>query len=197
METKAKAKTEKILEFEDDGDLILSDIRESIDLTPENARFYKSKGNLVSLDLKSEKYGEETFERVVVLRAFPIAYPEEFIVIRTPDTKEKHGKEIGMIRYLKDFPEEQVELLLSEINVYYFTPEITKIYSKKEKFGNVYWDVETTGGRYELIITSPYSNIRFFEDGRVFVYDEDGNAFIIPDYKKMDSGSFKILDAYL
>ncbi len=192
-----KEKTEKILDFEDDGDLILNDIRESVALSPENARFSVSAGGLVSLDLNSERYGEEHFERVVILRAFPIEAPDEYICVRTPDTKDEHGKEIGMIRRLGDFPEEQTELINRELNVYYFTPEVTKIYGKKEKFGNEYWDVETTAGRYELIVSNPFRNIRCLNDGRVFIYDMDGNAFVIPDHKKLDNQSFKILDAYL
>ncbi|MBE6631917.1 MAG: DUF1854 domain-containing protein [Ruminococcaceae bacterium] len=193
----AKEKTEKILDFEDDGDLILSDIRESVRLLPENARFYRSAGGLVSMDLNTEKYGEESFERVVLLRAFPVEKPNEFISVKTPDTKEDKGKELGFIRYLSEFPEDQAEIISEELDVFYFTPEIFKINSRKEKYGKDCWDAETSAGRTEIVIVDPYRNIRFLGDGKLYISDMDGNAFVISDIKALDPTSFKIVDVFL
>ena len=38
-------------------------------------------------DYVVEKYGEESFERVVLLRAFPVEKPNEFISVKTPDER--------------------------------------------------------------------------------------------------------------
>lgn len=195
-----KGKEKKdILDEIDDGDLILQDKRESVPLTPENAVFAPSQGGLISLTLKhGEGKEDEFFERVIVLRAFPITNPDEFIAVREPDTKQKgKGQEIGMIRRLSDFDERTVRLINEELNRRYFSPIIQRIYSVKEKFGYSYWESDTTAGRVTFILNNPFSNIRVLEDGRIFINDIDGNSFEIPDPKKLDPASYRKIEIYL
>ena len=97
--------------------------RESVPLTMENARFFLSSGGLVSLELKNENGETETFERVVIIRSFPVSNPDEYISIREPNTKRRgNGAEIGMIKNLADFDKATVELLNTELDRRYFTP---------------------------------------------------------------------------
>ncbi len=193
-ETKKK---KDLLDDIDDGDLILEDERVSVPLTPENARFFRSGGGLISLELKGED-GVESFERVVILRAFPVTNPDEFLSVREPDTKKKgRGKEIGMIRYMSDFDKETQTLFMEEIDRRYFSPVILKITGVKEKFGYSYWDAETTAGHVTFILNNPFNNIRALEDGRVYIYDIDGNCFDIPDPKKLDPASYRKIEIYL
>lgn len=176
----------------------LFEVRQSVALTPNNAIFCRSAGNLISLDVTDENGKAEHFERVVPVRAFPITDPEEFISIKEPDSKEKgKGAEIGMIRSLSDFDEESVALIREELSRRYFTPEITRITSVKEKFGYSYWDAETSAGKVSFVMTNVSSNIRMLEDGRVFIHDIDGNCFCISDPAKLDKASFKKIEIYM
>lgn len=183
----------------DDSDLTdLFDHRVSIALTPENARFTRSSGNLISLEVTQPSGEVEFFERIVPVRAFPISDPDSFISIREPDSQLKgQGNEIGMIEKLTDFPVEVIELIADELSRRYFTPSIKKIHSFHEKFGYCYWDVTTASGRVEFIMNNPTSNIRTLEDGRVFMYDIDGNCFTIEDPTKLDKHSLKKVEIYL
>ncbi len=198
---KEAPKKNDILEEDEDmdaGDLILANERVSIPLNMQNAKFTRSQGNLVSLTLKKDDGEEEFFERVVVLRAFPITNPTEFLSVREPDSKKMgRGKEIGMIRYMSDFDEATQKLLLEELDRRYFSPQILKIHSVKEKFGYSYWDSETTAGHVTFILNNPFSNIRLFEDGRIFINDIDGNSFEIADPKKLDAASYRKIELYL
>ncbi len=172
--------------------------RISIDLTPENAKFTPSGGNLISLEVRQPDGTVEFFERIVPVRAFPVSSPSEFISIREPDTQLKgRGSEIGMIRRLSDFPEDVSALIADELSRRYFTPAIKKIHSFSEKFGYCYWDVTTAAGRVEFIMNNPTSNIRTLEDGRVFMYDIDGNCFTIEDPKALDKHSYRKVEVYL
>ena len=172
--------------------------RESLSLTPDNATFCRSAGNLISLDVRTESGETEHYERVVPVRAFPITDPEEFISIKEPDSKEKgKGSEIGMVRRLSDFDGETVALLREELSRRYFTPEIKRILGVKEKFGYSYWDAETSAGKVSFVMTNVSSNIRMLEDGRVFIHDIDGNCFCISDPAKLDKASFKKIEIYL
>ena len=187
---------EKKQNIKEENDLFAH--RVSLDLTPENARFTPSGGNLISLEVTHPSGEVEFFERIVPVRAFPVTSPDEFISIREPDTQLKgRGAEIGMIRRLSDFPEAVSALISDELSRRYFTPAIKKIHSFSEKFGYCYWDVTTAAGRVEFIMNNPTSNIRTLEDGRVFMYDIDGNCFTIEDPKALDKHSYRKIDVYL
>ncbi len=183
----------------DDGDMAdLFEHRVSIDLTPANACFTRSGGGLISLEVTQPSGTVEFFERIVPVRAFPITSPDTFISIREPDTQlNGRGAEIGMIETLSSFPAEVVAMIADELGRRYFTPAIRKIHSFKEKFGYCYWDVTTVAGRVEFIMSNPSSSIRTLEDGRVFMYDIDGNCFTIEDPRTLDKRSYKAIEIYL
>ncbi|MBE6558407.1 MAG: DUF1854 domain-containing protein [Ruminococcaceae bacterium] len=192
----ATATQEKKQNIKEEDDLFAHRI--SIDLTPENARFTPSGGNLISLEVTQPSGDVEFFERIVPVRAFPVSSPNEFISIREPDTQLKgRGSEIGMIRRLSDFPDTVSALISDELSRRYFTPAIKKIHSFSEKFGYCYWDVTTEAGRVEFIMNNPTANIRTLEDGRVFMYDIDGNCFTIEDPKALDKHSYRKVEVYL
>ncbi len=193
-----KAKNDIMGDGSDDGDLILENERVSIPLTPDNAHFKRSGGDLISLKITNDKGEEEEFERVVILRSFPVTNPNEFLSVREPDSKKQgRGKEIGMIRRMSDFDEESQKLFLEELDRRYFTPELLKINSVKDKFGYLYWEVVTTAGNVTFVLNNPFSNIRILEDGRILINDIDGNVFKISDPKKLDAASLKKIEIYL
>ncbi len=178
--------------------LDLFEHRVSIDLTPDNAHFTKSSGGLISLEVTQPSGKVEFFERIVPVRAFPITSPESFISIREPDTRAGgRGAEIGMIEDSSVFPDDVVAMINDELARRYFTPAIRKIHSFHEKFGYCYWDVTTDAGRVEFIMSNPTGSIRTLEDGRVFLYDIDGNCFTVPDPTGLDKRSYKMLENYL
>ena len=99
--------------------------RPSIDLTPENAHFFRSKGGMISLCLHTQD-SEENFERVSILRSFPITAPDEFLSVREPDSRKKgRGFEIGMIRYLHDYDTDTQSLIREELEQRYFLSHST------------------------------------------------------------------------
>ena len=172
--------------------------RESINLTPENAWFTLSTGGLISLKIINAEGDEEFFERVVIRRSFPVTAPDEFLSVREPDSRIKgRGAEIGMIRNINIFDKDTVKLINDELEVRYFTPEIKKIISAKEKFGYTYWEADTTAGSASIVLNNPFSNIRVLEDKRIFISDMDGNCFVIPDPVKLDKLSYKYIEIYI
>ncbi len=193
----ADEKTTLTFADEQELDLDLFKKRRSVRLLPENAKFSLSDGGLLSLTLTGET-GVESFERVVAVRSFPITEPNSFIAIREPDTKNKErGAEIGLIHAMSDFDEETQSLLRTELDLRYFTPEITRIRSLKEKLGYIYCDAETTAGKFSFEFRNPHSNVRILEDKRVMISDIDGNCFVIRDPLKLDRSSYKKIEPYL
>ena len=172
--------------------------RVSINLTPENAWFSPSAGGLISLKIINAEGEEEFFERVVIRRSFPVTSPDEFLSVREPDTRAKgRGAEIGMIRNIHIFDQKTVDLINAELDIRYFTPTISRITSAKEKFGYNYWEAETSAGKVSIVLNNPFSNIRVLEDGRIYIFDMDGNCFLIPDPSKLDRQSFRAIEIYI
>ncbi len=200
-EAKKTDKAEEAAEEEEEEEVNPDELfkhRESINLTPENAWFSASAGGLISLKIKNAEGETEEFERVVIRRSFPVTAPDEFLSVREPDTRKKgRGSEIGMIRNIHIFDKETVALLNAELELRYFTPEIKRIVSAKEKFGYCYWEAETTAGTVSFVLNNPFSNIRKLEDGRILIADMDGNCFLIPDPEALDRQSYKVLEIYI
>ena len=196
-----KAEEKKTESAEDTEEVNADDLfkhRESITMTPENSWFSLSTGGLISLKIINAEGNEEFFERVVIRRSFPVTAPDEFLSVREPDSRIKgRGAEIGMIRNVNIFDKDTVKLINDELEVRYFTPEIKKITSAKEKFGYTYWEAETTAGNASIVLNNPFSNIRVLEDMRIFISDMDGNCFVIPDPSKLDKLSYKYIEIYI
>ena len=196
-----KAEEKKTESAEDAEEVNADDLfehRESITMTPENSWFSLSAGGLISLKIINAEGNEEFFERVVIRRSFPVTAPDEFLSVREPDSRIKgRGAEIGMIRNANIFDKDTVKLINDELEVRYFTPEIKKITSAKEKFGYTYWEAETTAGNAFIVLNNPFSNIRVLEDMRIFISDMDGNCFVIPDPSKLDKLSYKYIEIYI
>ena len=196
-----KAEEKKTESAEDTEEVNADDLfkhRESITMTPENSWFSLSAGGLISLKIINAEGNEEFFERVVIRRSFPVTAPDEFLSVREPDSRIKgRGAEIGMIRNVNIFDKDTVKLINDELEVRYFTPEIKKITSAKEKFGYTYWEAETTAGNASIVLNNPFSNIRVLEDMRIFISDMDGNCFLIPDPSGLDRLSYKYIEIYI
>ena len=201
LQNKAEDKKAEEKKTEDAEEVNADDLfkhRESITMTPENSWFSLSAGGLISLKIINAEGNEEFFERVVIRRSFPVTAPDEFLSVREPDSRIKgRGTEIGMIRNVNIFDKDTVKLINDELEVRYFTPEIKKITSAKEKFGYTYWEAETTAGNASIVMNNPFSNIRVLEDMRIFISDMDGNCFVIPDPSKLDKLSYKYIEIYI
>lgn len=189
---------EKIQDAPEKDESPLFEHRKSVALTPENARFSRSTGGLISLTLNTPESGEEFFERVVIVRSFPITDPDQYISVREPDTRTRgRGDEIGLIEDINTFDHDTVALLCEELDRRYFIPEIKHIFSMKEKYGYFYTEAQTSAGKITFVLNNPTNNIRTLEDDRVIITDTDGNCFCIPDPKKLDRSSYKIIEIYL
>ncbi|MBR5445871.1 MAG: DUF1854 domain-containing protein [Clostridia bacterium] len=209
-ETKAENKKEELkktdkevaeAEEEEEEEINPDDLfkhRESINLTPDNAKFSASVGGLISLTIVNANGETEEFERVVIRRSFPVTAPSEFLSVREPDTRKKgRGSEIGMIRHLDVFDKATVDLINAELDLRYFTPEIKRITAAKEKFGYCYWEADTSAGHVSFVLNNPFGNIRKLEDGRILIADMDGNCFLIPDPEALDRQSYKVIEIYI
>ncbi|WP_245585817.1 DUF1854 domain-containing protein [Paenibacillus pinihumi] len=162
----------------------LSDAADIHYLTKDNARFHKTEGKMLAVTV-----GEETHPVVYVHCSFPHTNKPMYLSVRTVENKE-----IGMIHSLEDFPEETAQLLEEQLQIRYFTPEISKVVTVKEEFGYSYWEAETTAGLCRFTVRSGGGNAKLVTPVRLLVTDVDGNRFVIPDMNKLTDKEYRMVE---
>lgn len=162
-------------------------------LSDENAVFSLSRGGLLSLTLR---VGEEevVYDRVAVLRAFPLTAPNEFLSVRLPNDMQN---EIGMIEKLSDLSGESRALVEEELQRRYMIPKITKISSLRRRGGLLRFAVESDLGKRVLTVRDEASSVRIMEDGRMLLSEMNGCLYEIEDPKKLDKASYRRIEVFL
>ena len=159
----------------------------SVQISSENAKFMVKNGFLY---MQCPKDAEPV--RVLLHRDFPFEFPFAYISVMNTDSME-----LAFIKDIELFADEEKEILVRELERKYYSPEILKIHSVKERFGFSYWDVETPGGRVTFTLQDTFKSISRAGDNRLFFFDVDGNRFTIKDVEKLDRKSHKKIELYL
>lgn len=158
-------------------------------LNKDNAVFERTGNGFLRLTV-----GEENYDRVQVVRMFPLSYEEELLSIRTV---EERSKEIGIIEKMSDVSEETQAMLREQLRLGYFTPKITKVHNIKDEYGYAYFDVETDKGHCLFTIQMGSNAVVHLSDTRVLIMDIDENRFEIPDIDQLTNNERKKLDLFL
>ncbi len=134
------------------------------------------------------KLGDETYEKVRIMRAFPLSFPEKYIVFRV------RNEEIGLLEDAEKIADTSRQILEDELRKAYFIPRITRICSLEENHGASKWKVETDYGMREFDVRSR-DDIKVLPPFRVLFRDADGNRYEIPDCRRLDPKSQSLLDS--
>lgn len=156
-------------------------------LDPQKCSFYINPKGFTALRIEDKDY-----RRVRLLRTLPLQRPFEYIGVSDMDKKE-----IGIIRNVADFSPEQREIIEKDLAARYYSPNITEIYSVKEKMGSFYFDVSIDGFKKTFAVKDISRNIKVLDSGAVMLTDADGNRFIIPDIDKLKSKTRRQLEPFL
>ncbi|WP_438432837.1 DUF1854 domain-containing protein [Gorillibacterium sp. sgz500922] len=162
----------------------LTDAAQIVYLTPENAEFKETTGQMLAATV-----GGEVHPVVFLHCSFPHTNKRLYISIRTIENKE-----IGIIKSLDDFPNEIVRLLEKHIQLRYFAPEITKVSTIKEEYGYSYWDTQTTAGACRFTVQSGGSNVKMVSSQALLITDVDGNRFIIPHIDQLSDKEYRMVE---
>ncbi len=130
--------------------------------------------------------------RVALHRNFPFMFLWEYISVLDTDNYE-----LATIRNVELFDGEMKDMLVKELERKYYSPVIRKIYSVKERFGFSYWDAETTGGRLTFTLQDTFKSIVRAGESKLFLFDVDGNRFVIEDADALDHKSRRRIELYL
>jgi hypothetical protein len=127
---------------------------------------------------------------VVAARAFPISNPEHWISIC-----DAEGHEIVCIDDLGETPAEARATLEEELSRREFVPLILRILSATTEEPSQ-WKVQTDRGQSTFQINSE-DDVRRLEPRQASIIDSHGVRYLIPDVKRLDAASRRILDHFL
>lgn len=117
-------------------------------------------------------------------RAFPFSDANRYINVMNSESKE-----IGMFRDLRGMDSHSRQILEEELDRRYFIPLISRVYSLKEEFGMLSWDVETDRGRRKFYVRNWRDNVHELSAVRYLIVAIDGNRYEIRNLDQLDGES--------
>lgn len=160
----------------------------AVNIIDKTADFKQTEGGFTGLEYKGEKYA-----RVKVVRLFPFSDENRFLSIREYDS----GKEIGIIEDLDNMTDASKDVILKQLKLTYFTPQITKIFKIKDEYGYAYFHVMTDKGECRFAINMGANAVIKLSDTRLIIMDVDENRFEIKDVDSLSQKERRMLDLFL
>jgi len=128
---------------------------------------------------------------VVVVRAFPIAAPNEGVSILS-----REGKELVWIDHLDDVADSERPLVLQALQAREFMPEILRLNSVNSFTTPSVWQVQTDRGPTEFVLKGE-EDIRRLNVHTLIISDAHGVQFLIHHLPSLDRHTRKLLDRFL
>jgi hypothetical protein len=158
----------------------------STELSPTFSLSRDSAGHLIVTDSQGRRH-----ENVEPIRAFPISDPDHWISLC-----DSSGHEVAQVRDLQQMAADQRELLQTELKRREFVPVIQRIVSISSLAEPCEWVVETDRGATSFVLNSD-EHVRKLGAEKALILDSHGLRYLVPDAKRLDSTSRKLLARYL
>ena len=121
-------------------------------------------------------------------RLFPRSGGNRYVALLDGD-----GNQVAVIRNADNLMEDSKAALLAAMDEYYMIPRILRFIKMTEKFKIWMWTAETDKGVITFEIRNHIASVKPLYDGRVLIKDANDNRYEIPDYRKLDKKSQKML----
>jgi hypothetical protein len=141
---------------------------------------------LVLIDAQGQEH-----RRTRPLRLFPLTDAARWITIC-----DARGQELATIEDPEALSADTRQLLLTELALHEFRPVITRIVSISARTTPSEWQVETDRGSTTVRLGSD-DDIRPHGPHGLLIVDAHGVHYFIPDTRKMDAGSRRLLNQVL
>jgi hypothetical protein len=129
---------------------------------------------------------------VDVVRAFPISAPGEHISICDAD-----GHEVLSIDDPATLPPTILELVSEELSRREFVPTVLQIEKVFADTDPSQWRIVTDRGKTTFLMEDSDNDVRRLGPTRILLVDTHGIHYLIPDTRRLDAASRRILDRYL
>jgi hypothetical protein len=128
---------------------------------------------------------------VTVVRAFPIAAPDEAVSVLSAE-----GHELLWIEAPLTLPDALKHAVFEALQAREFMPEIKRVDAVSSFIAPSVWSVQTNRGEAQFVLRGE-EDIRRLSGKTLIVADEHGVQFLIRDLPALDRHSRKLLDRFL
>ncbi len=135
---------------------------------------------------------ESTIENIKPRRLFPLTGKTTHI-----NFLNSEGEEVLILDNMKNLDKESKRILTDALDRYYVIPKIKNIVSITDEFGVYIWTANTDKGIVKFEVRQPSVDIKSFGGGYIVIKDINDNRYEIPDYRKMDRASQRLLEEQL
>ena len=125
-------------------------------------------------------------------RLFPLTNKYEYISLI-----DQNDEEVGIIRDLRSLDNDSRNSIQMSLDRYYVLPRILKIVRIEEKYGVGNWLVITDKGEKSFEVLNYSVNIKRLGRGHLVIVDSDDNRYEIPDYRRLDKTSVRLIEERL
>jgi hypothetical protein len=125
-------------------------------------------------------------------RAFPISSPEGFVSICDPE-----GHELLFIEDASVLPAELRRVLEQALAQREFVPVVERIGQVSADTDPSEWHIVTDRGVATFLMEDSDNDVRRLGPHRILLVDSHGIRYLIPDTRRLDPSSRRILDRYL
>ncbi|RLE66148.1 MAG: hypothetical protein DRJ34_05540 [Thermoprotei archaeon] len=150
-------------------------------LNPKNVKIYEAYIDTINVEINGRFY-----YNVKPRRPFPYTHPE-YIIFYTEDDKE-----IGILSNYRKLDRKSKKLLEKVLNIIYYIPKIKRIIKLDTTKSKYEWRIETDRGEIQIYTWSRCT--RWLPNGKLLIYDVDGNVYMIENLRSLDSKSKAYLD---
>ena len=141
--------------------------------------------------VRLEKENGEILRELEPKQLFPMTRPNEYISLL-----EDGNREVAVIRSLQELSAESAQALEDCFREIYLIPKIRKVTHCSAKFGTMNFTVETDKGIVSFRIRNTNSDIKTLGN-RILFRDSNDNRYELPDIRKLDAQSLKLLYPYI
>ncbi len=141
----------------------------------------------IFVDAKFYETGETLYE-LEPRRLFPKSGGNRYVVLL-----DSEGEQVAVIRNTENLLPESREVIERALDEYYLIPRITKFIKMTDKFRVWMWTAETDHGTLTFEVRNHISTVKPLYDGRVLIKDANDNRYEVPDYRKLDKRSIRML----
>lgn len=127
-----------------------------------------------------------------VARAFPISASDEFVSIC-----DAEGHEVACIEDPGALPPDVRAALREELARREFVPIVVRIEKVFADTDPSQWEIVTDRGPTTFLMEDSDSDVRRLGPDRILLVDTHGIRYLIPDTRRLDAVSRRILDRYL
>ena len=127
---------------------------------------------------------------VMPVRMFPFTEPTRWISL-----VDAQKREVATIDDLEQLPEELRRLVLDELQQREFLPEIRRILHVSSDTEPCEWKVETDRGPTAFVLKSE-DDVRRLAPHHYLVSDALGMRYVVPDTRRLDAFSRRIMEEY-